>query len=104
MFPWLTSSWRSSVELLQELVNQGNTVLVIEHNLDVVKSVDYVIDLGPDGGNKGGQLVAVGTPEQILKSKTSETAKFLKGVFPPLLSRFATLTMRPFKNGRTINR
>lgn len=66
------------IELLQELVNQGNTVLVIEHNLDVVKSVDYVIDLGPDGGSKGGQLVAVGTPEQILKSKSSETAKFLK--------------------------
>lgn len=70
------------IELLQELVNQGNTVLVIEHNLDVIKSVDYVIDLGPDGGSKGGQLVAVGTPEQLLKSKTSETAKFLKTVFP----------------------
>lgn len=70
------------IELLQELVNQGNTVLVIEHNLDVVKSVDYVIDLGPDGGSKGGQLVAVGTPEQLLKSKSSETAKFLKSVLP----------------------
>ncbi len=71
------------IELLQELVNQGNTVLVIEHNLDVVKSVDYVIDLGPDGGSKGGQLVAVGTPEQILKSKSSETAKYLKAVLSP---------------------
>ncbi len=70
------------IELLQELVNQGNTVLVIEHNLDVVKSVDYVIDLGPDGGSKGGQLVAVGTPEQLLKSKSSETAKFLRAVLP----------------------
>jgi excinuclease ABC subunit A len=68
------------VELLQELVNQGNTVLVIEHNLDVVKSVDHVIDLGPDGGSKGGEIVATGTPEKILQSKRSETARFLKTV------------------------
>lgn len=68
------------IELLQELVDQGNTVLVIEHNLDVVKSVDHVIDLGPDGGNGGGEIVAVGTPEQILKSKRSETGKYLKAL------------------------
>ncbi len=68
------------VELLQELVDQGNTVLVIEHNLDVVKSVDHVIDLGPDGGNAGGEIVAVGTPEHVLKSAHSETGKFLKSV------------------------
>lgn len=66
------------VELLQELVDQGNTVIVIEHNLDVIKSVDHVIDLGPDGGKRGGELVVVGTPEAIVKNKTSETAKFLK--------------------------
>ncbi len=66
------------IELLQELVDQGNTVLVIEHNLDVIKTVDHVIDLGPDGGNKGGELVAVGTPEVIAKSPRSETASFLK--------------------------
>lgn len=68
------------LELLHELVDQGNTVLVIEHNLDVVKSVDYVIDLGPDGGNAGGEIVAVGTPEQIVKVSSSETGKFLKSV------------------------
>jgi excinuclease ABC subunit A len=68
------------VELLQELVTQGNTVLVIEHNLDVIKSVDYVVDLGPDGGGAGGEIVAQGTPEAILKISRSETAKFLKSI------------------------
>jgi excinuclease ABC subunit A len=68
------------IELLQELVSQGNTVLVIEHNLDVVKSVDHVIDLGPDGGKAGGEIVAVGTPEAIAKSTRSETSKYLKAV------------------------
>ncbi len=79
------------IELLQELVNQGNTVLVIEHNLDVVKSVDYVVDLGPDGGRAGGEIVAVGTPEMIAKSKRSETARFLK----PLLG--GTSSNRPLE-------
>ena len=68
------------IELLQELAEQGNTVVVIEHNLDVVKAVDHVIDLGPDGGNKGGEIVAVGTPEKVARSARSETAKFLKPV------------------------
>ncbi len=69
------------IELLQELVDQGNTVLVIEHNLDMVKSTDYVVDLGPDGGDKGGEIVATGTPEQIAKVARSETGKFLKPSF-----------------------
>lgn len=79
------------IELLQELVNQGNTVLVIEHNLDVVKSVDYVVDLGPDGGRAGGEIVAVGTPEMIAKSKRSETARFLKPLLNPITARAAEL-------------
>jgi len=66
------------IELLQELVDQGNTVLVIEHNLDVVKSVDHVIDLGPDGGNKGGEIVAKGTPEEMIRQSRSETGRYLK--------------------------
>ncbi|HRK06316.1 MAG TPA: excinuclease ABC subunit UvrA [Pseudobdellovibrionaceae bacterium] len=66
------------VELLHRLVDQGNTVLVIEHNMDVVKASDWVIDLGPDGGSRGGQLVAEGPPEVVGKSKQSETARFLK--------------------------
>lgn len=66
------------IELLQELVSQGNTVVVIEHNMDVIKSADYVVDLGPDGGQVGGRIVIQGTPEKIIKSKDSETARYLK--------------------------
>lgn len=68
---------RKLVELLQDLTNQGNTLLVIEHNLEVIKSADYLIDLGPDGGKAGGLIVAEGTPERVAKVKNSETGKFL---------------------------
>ena len=66
------------LEVLHALVNQGNTVLVIEHNLDVVKTADYIIDLGPDGGDGGGEVVATGTPEEIVKNKRSYTGQYLK--------------------------
>jgi excinuclease ABC subunit A len=65
---------------LQELVNRGNTVIVIEHNLDVIKCADYLIDLGPDGGKDGGEIIAVGTPEEICANKKSETGKVLKEI------------------------
>lgn len=68
------------VELLQELTEQGNTVLVIEHNMEVIKTADYVLDLGPDGGNAGGEIVVAGTPEFVAKNTRSEIAKFLKPV------------------------
>lgn len=68
------------VEMLNRLVEAGNTVLVIEHNLDVIKTADYIIDLGPDGGDKGGMVVAKGTPEQVCKSDKSYTAKYLSKV------------------------
>ncbi len=68
------------VELIQELTDQGNTLLVIEHNLDVIKCADHIIDLGPDGGKGGGRIVATGTPEEIAKVPDSETGKFLKPV------------------------
>ncbi|QDK38285.1 excinuclease ABC subunit UvrA [Bdellovibrio sp. NC01] len=71
---------RKLVELIQELADQGNTLLVIEHNLEVIKASDHVIDLGPDGGKGGGRIVATGTPEQVAKVKDSETGKFLKTV------------------------
>ena len=58
----------------------GNTVLVIEHNLDVIKTADYVIDLGPEGGDKGGQIVATGTPEEIARNPRSHTGEYLRGV------------------------
>jgi excinuclease ABC subunit A len=66
------------LQVLQRLVDRGNTVLVIEHNLDVVKSADYIIDLGPDGGDKGGELVCAGTPEDIAKHPASYTGQYLK--------------------------
>lgn len=69
---------RKLLDVLQKLVDLGNTVLVIEHNLDVVKSADWIIDLGPDGGEDGGRVVAAGTPEQVMKSKKSFTAEALR--------------------------
>jgi excinuclease ABC subunit A len=71
---------RKLLLVLNGLVDKGNTVIVIEHNLDVIKSSDWVIDIGPEGGSKGGEVVAVGTPEQIAKSTKSHTGKFLKEV------------------------
>lgn len=68
---------RKLVELLHELVDQGNTVLVIEHNLEVIKSCDWLIDMGPEGGHRGGEIVAVGSPETVAKNKRSETGKYL---------------------------
>ncbi len=65
------------MQLLHELVNRGNTVLIIEHNLDVIKQVDYLIDIVPEGGKKGGSLIAAGTPEAVAKNAQSHTAAFL---------------------------
>lgn len=69
---------RQLLEVLQRLVDAGNTVLVIEHNLDVIKSADYIIDLGPEGGSRGGTIVAAGTPEEIAEVSKSHTGRFLK--------------------------
>ena len=66
--------------VLERLKNQGNTVVVIEHNLDVIKTADWIIDLGPEGGSDGGEIVAEGTPEDVAKVKKSFTGKFLKDV------------------------
>jgi len=64
--------------VLNKLVEKGNTVLIIEHNLDVIKTVDYIIDIGPEGGRKGGKVMALGTPEKVAENKKSFTARFLK--------------------------
>ncbi len=69
---------RKLLEVLHALVEQGNTVVVIEHNLEVIKTADWIIDLGPEGGDKGGEIVATGTPEQVVKEKRSYTARYLK--------------------------
>ncbi len=68
------------LNILQKLVDKGNTVLIIEHNLDVIKSVDHLIDLGPEGGDKGGEVVATGTPKEVAEIKRSFTGQYLKGV------------------------
>ena len=69
------------LKVLNMLVDQGNTVLIIEHNLDVIKAVDWIIDMGPEGGEKGGLVVASGTPPEITKKKHSLTGQYLKEFF-----------------------
>ena len=68
------------LEVLQRLVDAGNTICVIEHNLDVIKCADWIIDLGPEGGHRGGELVAIGAPEDILAESRSYTAHYLKSI------------------------
>ncbi len=66
------------MKVLNKLTDKGNTVLIIEHNLDVVKLADYIIDIGPEGGKNGGKVLCTGTPEEIINEKNSYTAQFLK--------------------------
>ncbi|MBO6266306.1 MAG: ATP-binding cassette domain-containing protein, partial [Acidaminococcaceae bacterium] len=75
-----TADVHKLLQVLQRLVDSGNTVVVIEHNLDVIKTADYLIDLGPEGGDKGGTVVGTGTPEQLARNKTSYTGQYLKKV------------------------
>ena len=67
-------------QVIDKLVESGNTVIIIEHNLDIIKRADYIIDLGPDGGVKGGKVVATGTPEEVAKVKNSYTGQYLRKV------------------------
>jgi uvrABC system protein A len=66
--------------VLHRLRDQGNTIVVIEHNLDVIKTADWIVDLGPEGGSGGGQIIAAGTPEDVAKDPNSHTARFLKSI------------------------
>jgi excinuclease ABC subunit A len=75
------------LEVLGRLVDQGNSVVVIEHNLDVIKTADWLIDLGPEGGEMGGQIVAVGTPEEIAAVTESHTGRFLADLVEPAKAR-----------------
>ena len=68
------------LEVLHRLRDQGNTIVVIEHNLDVIKTADWIVDLGPEGGSGGGQIIATGTPEEVAKVKGYHTARFLKDI------------------------
>ena len=67
-------------EILRRLASDGNTVIVIEHNLDVIKTADYIIDIGPEGGDKGGTVIAKGTPEEVADNPDSYTGKYIKGM------------------------
>ena len=75
-----TDDIKRLLEILQKIVDNKNTVVVIEHNLDVIKVADYIIDLGPEGGDAGGEVVATGTPEEVSKVKESYTGQFLKKI------------------------
>ncbi len=75
------------LEVLHELVEQGNSVVVIEHNLEVIKTADWIIDLGPEGGDGGGEIVAPGPPEEIVQEKRSYTGQFLKPVLARRVAR-----------------
>ena len=75
-----TDDVRKLIEILQKLVNTGNTVVVIEHNLELIKCSDYIIDMGPEGGNGGGNVVFAGTPEEIINCSESYTGRYLKGL------------------------
>jgi excinuclease ABC subunit A len=68
------------LEVLHRLRDHGNTVVVIEHNLDVIKTADWIIDLGPEGGDKGGRIIAVGTPQEIARQAESHTGRFLQRI------------------------
>ena len=73
------------LEILHRLVDAGNTVIVIEHNLDVVRSADHIIDLGPEGGDAGGEVVATGTPEEVARVEASYTGRFLRDLLPEVV-------------------
>ncbi|HIY16965.1 MAG TPA: excinuclease ABC subunit UvrA, partial [Candidatus Intestinimonas stercorigallinarum] len=75
-----TADVHKLIEVLQKLVDAGNTVVVIEHNLDVIKTADYLIDLGPEGGSGGGNVVCTGTPEEVAQCPASYTGRYLKAV------------------------
>jgi excinuclease ABC subunit A len=77
------------LDVLHRLVDRGNTVLVIEHNLDVIKTADWIIDLGPEGGNRGGEIVAAGTPEQVADVEASHTGRYLRPLVRPAPRRRA---------------
>ena len=76
------------LDVLQRLADMGNSILVIEHNLDVIRCSDWIIDLGPEGGDRGGEIVAIGTPEEVAKSERSYTGQYLKKVLTPAESEF----------------
>ena len=91
---------RLLLEVLHRLVDKGNTVLVIEHNLDVIKTADWIVDLGPEGGDAGGWIVAKGTPETVAASGESHTGQFLRKAFSSPLASAASPISAPSRRDR----
>lgn len=91
------------LEVLHRLRDQGNTIVVIEHNLDVIKTADWIVDLGPEGGSGGGQIIATGTPEQVAKVTSSHTARFLKPILENLRKMIALSEKTHIKCGYFIS-
>ena len=83
------------IRVLNRLVDNGNTVYIIEHNLDVIKSCDYIIDLGPEGGAAGGELLAQGTPEEVAMVDASHTGRFLRKILNILSEEFSLAVKQP---------
>ncbi len=77
---------RKLLAVLHSLVDKGNTVIVIEHNLDVIKTADWLIDLGPEGGDAGGEIIATGTPEEVARVEESHTGRFLRDLMPEVVA------------------
>ena len=83
------------VDILQSLLDAGNTIIVIEHKSDLIKTCDHIVDLGPEGGDNGGEVIAVGTPEQICKNERSYTGKFLKKYLEKSIKRLTKIWSEP---------
>ena len=92
------------LEVLHRLSEDGNTVVVIEHNLDVIKTADWIIDLGPEGGDRGGRIIATGTPEEVAKHPTSHTGRFLARTLAAEPIEAAIVVEKPAKAPRIANR
>jgi excinuclease ABC subunit A len=91
---------RLLLDVLHRLVDKGNSVVVIEHNLDVIKTADWIIDLGPEGGERGGEVVAAGTPEEVAEVEASYTGQFLqKGLGSPVASHQTPVTSNVSRDG-----
>src|SRR5699024_7045614 len=90
---------RKLLVVLNRLVEKGNTVITIEHNLDVIKSADWIVDLGPEGGSGGGQIIATGTPEQVAQIESSHTGSFVPKALHPSRCRISKSTCAPILPG-----
>ena len=90
------------MDVIQRLVDKGNSIIVIEHNLDVIRCSDWIIDMGPEGGNRGGEIIAMGTPEEVATNKNSHTGGYLKKVLEMHSSRSVSYTHLTLPTNREV--